>query len=127
MFTGVPRADIISIDGVLYQGKEPIAGAGDMLQLIRDAGVRYVFLTNGGGGHEDAKVASLAKRLQLPDDNAVKNRMIVSHTPMRGWDDKIKKNGTVLITGSHPETARQVALEYDGTSQSLFNKMLIGT
>ena len=116
---------MISIDGVLYQGKEPIAGAGDMLQRIRDAGVRYVFLTNGGGGHEDAKVASLAKRLQLPDDSAVKNRMIVSHTPMRGWDDKIKKNGTVLITGSHPETARQVALEYDDPSQSLLDKMLI--
>lgn len=74
--------------------------------------MRYVFLTNGGGTHENTKVASLAKRLQLPDESAVKDRMIVSHTPMRGWDEKIKKNGTVLITGLDPEKARQVALQY---------------
>ncbi len=73
--------------------------------------MRYVFLTNGGGAHEDAKVRSLARRLGMSDDeDALRGRVIVSHTPMRGWADSVKEQ-TVLITGSHPETARQIAIE----------------
>ncbi|PTB76859.1 hypothetical protein M440DRAFT_19182 [Trichoderma longibrachiatum ATCC 18648] len=84
-----------------------------MLRKIRAHDVRYVFLTNGGGTHEDAKVKSLSKRLGLSEDeDVIRNRVILSHTPMRGWDEQIKKNGTVLITGSHPEIARKVANEY---------------
>jgi ribonucleotide monophosphatase NagD (HAD superfamily) len=99
-----------SIDGVLYQGGTRIPGAREMLSKIRSKDVRYVFLTNGGGHHEDVKVSSLMKRLEFPrDDDVIQGRVILSHTPMRGWDDSIKKNGTVLITGSHPETARKVA------------------
>lgn len=83
-----------------------------MLQKIREQGLRYVFLTNGGGAHENAKVASLAKRLSLENPEYVlKDRVILSHTPMRGWDEDIKKNGTVLVTAAHPETARQLARE----------------
>lgn len=83
-----------------------------MLQKIRQLGLRYVFLTNGGGAHEDAKVASLAKRLGLENPEVVlKDRVILSHTPMRGWDEDIKNNGTVLVTASQPETARQLARE----------------
>ena len=83
-----------------------------MLRSIRSHGIRYVFLTNGGGAHEDAKVASLTKRLQMsPEEDVIRDRVIVSHTPMRGWEDAVK-NQTVLITGSHPETAREIANEY---------------
>ena len=85
-----------------------------MLRRLRAHGMRYVFLTNGGGGHEDAKARSLARRLQLSgqdgDDDVIRGRVIVSHTPMRGWADDVKEQ-TVLITGSHPETAREVANE----------------
>lgn len=102
-----------SIDGVLYRGKEGIPGAREMLQKIHEKDMRYVFLTNGGGVSEDAKAASLAKRLQLSgSEGIIKNRVIQSHTPMRGWDEDMKKNGTVLITASHPEKARQLAIEY---------------
>ncbi|KAG5927377.1 hypothetical protein E4U42_002320 [Claviceps africana] len=83
-----------------------------MLRSIRAKDIRYVFLTNGGGAHEDAKVASLTKRLGLSlDEDVIRNRVILSHTPMRGWADEVKKQ-TVLITASHPETARQIANEY---------------
>ncbi|RFU72687.1 had-superfamily hydrolase, subfamily iia, cecr5 [Trichoderma arundinaceum] len=100
------------IDGVLYQGHRAIPGAREMLRKIRSHDIRYVFLTNGGGGHEDAKFKSLSKRLELSEDeDVIRNRIILSHTPMRGWDDKVKKQGTVLITGSHPEIARRVANE----------------
>lgn len=84
-----------------------------MLAKINDEGMRYVFLTNGGGTNEETKATSLAKRLQLTGrEDVVQGRVILSHTPMRGWSDKIKKDSTVLISGSHPETARQVAREY---------------
>ncbi|KAF5133119.1 putative CDP-alcohol phosphatidyltransferase class-I family protein C22A12.08c [Metarhizium anisopliae] len=82
-----------------------------MLRSIRSKNMRYVFLTNGGGAHEDAKVASLSKRLGLSiDEDVIRDRVILSHTPMRGWADEVKKQ-TVLITGSHPETARKIANE----------------
>lgn len=97
----------------MYKGGEAIAGAKETLQKIRQQGLRYVFLTNGGGVHENAKVASLAKRLGIENPEYVlKDRMILSHTPMRGFGDDVKKNGTVLVTASHPETARQLAREY---------------
>lgn len=100
------------IDGVLYRGGQAIPGARDMLRSIRSQHVRYLFLTNGGGAHEDAKAASLTKRLGLSaGEDVIRNRVVLSHTPMRGWADEAK-NQTVLITGSHPETARQVANEY---------------
>ncbi|QYT04491.1 hypothetical protein H0G86_011395 [Trichoderma simmonsii] len=84
-----------------------------MLRKIRSHDIRYVFLTNGGGSHEDAKFKSLSKRLGLSEDeDVIRNRVILSHTPMRGWDESVKKQGTVLITGSHPEIARRVANEY---------------
>ncbi|KJK75137.1 hypothetical protein H634G_09483 [Metarhizium anisopliae BRIP 53293] len=100
------------IDGVLYRGGQGIPGAREMLRSIRSKNMRYVFLTNGGGAHEDAKVASLSKRLGLSiDEDVIRDRVILSHTPMRGWADEVKKQ-TVLITGSHPETARKIANEY---------------
>ncbi|KAM0253276.1 hypothetical protein ACHAQJ_007372 [Trichoderma viride] len=100
------------IDGVLYQGHRAIPGAREMLRKIRSHDIRYVFLTNGGGSHEDAKCKSLSKRLGLSEDeDVIRNRIILSHTPMRGWDEQVKKQQTVLITGSHPETARRVANE----------------
>jgi ribonucleotide monophosphatase NagD (HAD superfamily) len=96
---------------VLYRGGQGIPGAREMLRSIHSKNIRYVFLTNGGGAHEDAKVASLTKRLGLsPDEDVIRDRVILSHTPMRGWADEVKKQ-TVLITGSHPETARSIANE----------------
>ncbi|KAM0198889.1 hypothetical protein ACHAPA_001642 [Fusarium lateritium] len=101
------------IDGVLYQGRNPVDGAEKVLRMLRSNGVRYVFLTNGGCVAEDIKADTLQERLQIPKhDDVVKGRMILSHTPMSGWSDDVKNNGTVLITGSHPEKARQIALDY---------------
>ncbi|KAG5990552.1 hypothetical protein E4U43_004258 [Claviceps pusilla] len=122
--TGTPRRDggegsvfsdiafAFDIDGVLYRGAQGIPGAREMLRSIRAKDIRYVFLTNGGGAHEDAKVASLTKRLGLSmEEDVIRDRVILSHTPMRAWADEVKRQ-TVLITGSHPETARRIANEY---------------
>jgi ribonucleotide monophosphatase NagD (HAD superfamily) len=89
-----------------------VPGAKEALAKIRSLNMRYVFLTNGGGHHEDAKAESLTKRLQFTgDEDVIRGRVILSHTPMRGWSESVKKNGTVLITGAHPETARRIAEE----------------
>lgn len=100
-----------SIDGVLYQGRNRVDGAEKVIKMLRSNGIRYVFLTNGGCVPEDKKAETLQERLQVAkNDDVVKGRMILSHTPMSGWSDHVKNNGTVLITGSHPENARQIAL-----------------
>lgn len=96
---------------MLYQGSRAIPGAREVLKTIHSHGIRYVFLTNGGGVHEEAKAVSLAKRLHMPEcQDLIGKRMIVSHSPMRAWDDVAKKR-MVLITAASPETAREVANE----------------
>lgn len=101
------------IDGVLYQGRDRVEGAEKVIKMIRSNGIRYVFLTNGGGVSENKKADTLQERLQLgKHDDIIRGRMILSHTPMSAWDDSLKNDGTVLITGSHPEQARQIALDY---------------
>lgn len=86
-------------------------GAEKVIQTLRNNGIRYVFLTNGGGSSEDKKADSLQERLQIPpSEDVTRNRVIVSHTPMSAWSEKTKNESTVLITGTHPEQARQVAL-----------------
>lgn len=87
-------------------------GAEKVIKMIRSNGIRYVFLTNGGGVPEVKKAGTLQDRLQIPKhDDVIRGRMILSHTPMSAWSDELKNHGTILITGSHPEQARQIALE----------------
>ncbi|KOS20758.1 Uncharacterized protein ESCO_004101 [Escovopsis weberi] len=106
-------------DGVLYQGQRAVPGAAEALRSLRRHNVRYVFLTNGGGKHETAKVKSLSQCLGLePGEDLIHNRVIQSHTPMRGWDDALKEQATILITGANPDVARKVALDYG------FNKVV---
>lgn len=96
-----------------------------MLRSIRAKDICYVFLTNGGGTHEDTKVASLTKRLGLSmDEDVVQGRVILSHTPMRGWADEVKKQ-TVLITGSRPEKAREIANVYAAPRPSYFFPLFV--
>lgn len=100
------------IDGVLYSGRQGIPGAREMLRNIRSRGIRYVFLTNGGGVREDAKAASLVRYLHMSsNEDVIGDRVIVSHSPMRAWRDAVKSQ-TALITGSRPETSREIVNEY---------------
>ncbi|KAF4587123.1 HAD-superfamily hydrolase, subfamily IIA, CECR5 [Ophiocordyceps camponoti-floridani] len=103
------------IDGVLCHGNQPLPAAREAIRTIRAIGSPYVFLTNGGGVSEDDKAASLAQRLGYhPDDDVIRRRLILSHSPFRDWSENAK-NRRVLITASNPETARAVANEYGFT------------
>lgn len=95
----------------MTQGKKAIPGARETLRALRARGIPYILLTNGGGYHEDDKVKSLSRILGFSvGEDVVADRVILSHTPKRGWADS-EKEGTVLITGSHPEAARKLARE----------------
>lgn len=96
----------------MTRGKKAIPGAAQTLRALRARGIPYILLTNGGGTHEDDKIKSLAWTLRFSEDEDVlAHRVVLSHTPMRGWPDSIKRDGTVLITGSNQERARKLAKE----------------
>jgi HAD superfamily hydrolase (TIGR01450 family) len=51
---------IIDLDGVVWRGKEPIAGAAAAIMALRARGIRVVFLTNEPGRSRGELVAKLA-------------------------------------------------------------------
>ena len=48
------------LDGVIWRGETPIAGAADGVTRLRDAGLRVVFLTNNSSGRVRDNVERLA-------------------------------------------------------------------
>lgn len=70
------------VDGVLYRGgvHNPVPGAVETVQALRERNVPYVFLTNGTGSTEDEKAAELEELLQMPVSGA---QVIMASTPMR--------------------------------------------
>jgi ribonucleotide monophosphatase NagD (HAD superfamily) len=100
-----------SCDGVLFAGSKEIPAAKPALRAVRRHGIRYLFLTNGGGVHDEAhKAASLTKQVRLAaPEQMFTRRVIQSHTPMRNWPDDVKNNDTVYITSRNPTMARKVA------------------
>ncbi|PHH61035.1 hypothetical protein CDD81_857 [Ophiocordyceps australis] len=105
---------VFDIDGVLHQGVKPIPGTAPLLSNLFRKDVRYIFLSNGGGTHEDVKNESLGTRMCMSKtvrNYLINDRVILSHTPMRAWSESAKQQ-TVLITGVREDTARQVAMQY---------------
>ena len=52
---------IIDLDGVVWRGKEPIAGAAEAIRALQARGTRVVFLTNEPGRSRPEFVAKLAE------------------------------------------------------------------
>lgn len=98
----------------MYRGSEAIKGASTLLCALREKGIRYTFLTNGGGTHEGYKAKSLMTKLGLEDSgDVIGDRIIQSHTPMKGWPAHIKENDTILVTGQNPHWVRKIAYQYE--------------
>ncbi|KAI6778916.1 uncharacterized protein J7T54_003852 [Emericellopsis cladophorae] len=97
------------IDGVLVNGKTPIAGARETLRYLQDHGIPFIFLTNSGGVTEKVNLEKLASR--LGDITFDETQIVQSHTPFRALVDEYKDK-TVLVLGGHGDNIRQAANEY---------------
>jgi 4-nitrophenyl phosphatase len=54
------RAVLIDMDGVLYRGQTALAGAGELLAFLRDAGLKYLLVTNNSTLSQEQFAARLA-------------------------------------------------------------------
>lgn len=103
-----------SIDGVLLRSAKPIAGAADSLALLKEEGIPFILLTNGGGKHESERVAEISEKLGVPLDESV---IIQSHSPfaelVHGQDENSSlENKRVLVVGGEGDGCRRVAERY---------------
>lgn len=103
-----------SIDGVLLRSSKPIPGAADSLALLKEQGIPFILLTNGGGKHETERVAELSEKLNVPMDPSV---IIQSHSPfaelVKGVDDVSSlEHKCVLVAGGDGDNCRRVAEQY---------------
>ncbi|TMW60080.1 hypothetical protein Poli38472_000122 [Pythium oligandrum] len=94
------------IDGVLVRGGHVIPRAREVLKSLQEKNIPHVFLTNNGGVLEAAKAGSLGKTLGVEIEP---ERMILSHTPMRGLAEKFR-DSRILLLGS--SDVNNVAREY---------------
>lgn len=88
----------MDIDGVVLRGRELIPGSKQAVLSLREAGVPYSFMTNGGGVTEAQKAAQLA--VLLEDDSINESRMLLSHTPMRALAERYRGKRVVLVGGA---------------------------
>lgn len=97
------------IDGVLVKGTEPLPGASDMLQMLQDGSVPFIFLTNGGGHTEAAHVARVEQRLGLQGLDP--RQFVQSHTPFHDLVDEYGDKN-VLVLGGSGQQIRKLAQDY---------------
>ncbi|EAW11523.1 putative HAD superfamily hydrolase [Aspergillus clavatus NRRL 1] len=102
------------IDGVLLRSSKPIPGAAESLRLLKDQGIPFILLTNGGGKHETERVAEISEKLKVPLDPTV---IIQSHSPfaelVKGPNEQSSlENKCVLVVGGEGNRCREVAEMY---------------
>lgn len=104
-------AFVFDIDGVLVHGDRLIPEGKRVLEILNgdnQLGIKipHIFLTNGSGKPELARVQQLSKILHSPIST---DQFIQSHTPMRALAEYYK---TVLVVGGEGYRCREVAEEY---------------
>jgi HAD superfamily hydrolase (TIGR01456 family) len=104
-------AFVFDIDGVLVHGDRLIPEGQRVLEILNgdnELGIKipHIFLTNGSGKPELARVQQLSKILHSPIST---DQFIQSHTPMRALAEYYK---TVLVVGGEGYKCREVAEEY---------------
>ncbi|KAH9871653.1 hypothetical protein J1614_005908 [Plenodomus biglobosus] len=104
-------AFVFDIDGVLVHGDRLIPEGKRVLEILNgdnELGIKipHIFLTNGSGKPEQARVEQLSKILQNPIST---EQFIQSHTPMRALSEYYK---TVLVVGGEGYKCREVAEQY---------------
>ncbi|KAM7188130.1 putative cdp-alcohol phosphatidyltransferase [Naviculisporaceae sp. PSN 640] len=104
-------AFVFDIDGVLVHGDRLIPEGKQVLDILNgnnELGIKipHIFLTNGSGKPEAARVKQLSSILQNPIST---EQFIQSHTPMRALAEYYS---TVLVVGGEGYRCREVAEEY---------------
>ncbi|KAF2085024.1 HAD-superfamily hydrolase [Saccharata proteae CBS 121410] len=104
-------AFVFDIDGVLVHGDRLIPEGQRTLEILNgdnELGIKipHIFLTNGSGKPEQARVDQLSKILHNPIST---DQFIQSHTPMRALAEYYK---TVLVVGGEGYRCREVAEQY---------------
>lgn len=116
----------MDIDGVVIRDPDLIPGSLEAVQMLRQAGVPFAFMTNGGGVLEKVKAAQLAALLK--DDEIDESGVILSHTPMRHLAEHYKGR-RVLILGSkdYLSVARAYGFDVDGGMAVTAAQIIAGT
>ena len=104
-------AFVFDIDGVLVHGDRLIPEGQRALEILNgdnELGIKipHIFLTNGSGKPEQARVDQLSRILHQPIST---EQFIQSHTPMRALAEYYK---TVLVVGGEGFKCREVAELY---------------
>ncbi|TPX18672.1 uncharacterized protein E0L32_002529 [Thyridium curvatum] len=104
-------AFVFDIDGVLVHGDRLIPEGRRALEILNgdnELGIKipHIFLTNGSGKPEAARVRQLEGILGQPIST---DQFIQSHTPMRALAEYY---GTVLVVGGEGYRCREVAEQY---------------
>ncbi|GIZ37946.1 hypothetical protein CKM354_000137400 [Cercospora kikuchii] len=107
--SGIPNfAFAFDIDGVLLRESAPLPGAAAALSYLQSEKIPFILLTNGGGRTEAARIADVAKKLDLAglDESLI----VQSHTPFRELSQLYDK--TVLVVGGERDNCQRVAETY---------------
>ncbi|KAH9844852.1 putative CDP-alcohol phosphatidyltransferase [Teratosphaeria destructans] len=104
-------AFVFDIDGVLVHGDRLIPEGKRALEILNgdnELGIKipHIFLTNGSGKPEQARIEQLSKILHQPISI---EQFIQSHTPMRALAEYYN---TVLVVGGEGYRCREVAEHY---------------
>lgn len=104
-------AFVFDIDGVLVHGDRLIPEGQRTLEILNgdnELGIKipHIFLTNGSGKPEQARIDQLSKILHQPISI---EQFIQSHTPMRALSEYYD---TVLVVGGEGYRCREVAEQY---------------
>lgn len=104
-------AFVFDIDGVLVHGDRLIPEGQRALEILNgdnELGIKipHIFLTNGSGKPEQARVDQLSKILHQPIST---EQFIQSHTPMSALSEYYN---TVLVVGGEGYRCREVAEKY---------------
>lgn len=103
------------IDGVLLRSAAPIEGAAQSLRYLQKQGIPFIFLTNGGGKHESARIKDLSTKLEVKLDTSM---IVQSHTPFAELVHPSKlhpeglKDKCILVCGGDKDECRDVAHAY---------------
>lgn len=104
-------AFVFDIDGVLVHGDRLIPEGQRVLEILNgdnELGIKipHIFLTNGSGKPEQARVDQLSRILHQPIST---EQFIQSHTPMSALSEYYS---TVLVVGGEGYRCREVAEQY---------------